>query len=192
MNSWTQKTFTEAIQGSSKPSCWNRRKKKKKIVYILFLCEHRNYKYFRRDFYTWTIFKVSQTEGEKENLNREIFFLAIRRERKEEIVNSQLGAYHQKNGSAWKSTSDEEWVFFNDFCFKGTPRLLKSSRMVSSMKKFVKSSQRTNESSTFSVSMSPATFWNLTSKTWRISSPDTSIARRRDFPGSLDNSSIIN
>jgi hypothetical protein len=54
------------------------------------------------------IFKVSQTEGEKENLNREIFFLAIRRERKEEIVISQLGAYHQKNGSAWKSTSDEE------------------------------------------------------------------------------------
>ena len=77
----------------------------------------------------------------------------------EEDVNSQLGAYHQKNGSAWKSTSDEEWVFFNDFCLKGTPRLLKSSRMVSSMKKFVKSSQRTNKSSTFSVSMSPATFW---------------------------------
>jgi len=158
----------------------------------LLLCEHRNYKYFRRDFYTWTIFKVSQTEGEKENLNREIFFLAIRRERKEEIVISQLGAYHQKNGSAWKSTSDEEWVFFNDFCFKGTPRLLKSSRMVSSMKKFVESSQRTNESSTFSVSMSPATFWNLTSKTWRISSPDTSIAKRREIPGSLDNSSTLN
>ena len=115
-----------------------------------------------------------------------------KRKKRRKIVNSQLGAYHQKNGSAWKSTSDEEWVFFNDFCFKGTPRLLKSSRMVSSMKKFVKSSQRTNESSTFSVSMSPATFWNLTSKTWRISSPDTSIARRRDFPGSLDNSPILN
>jgi hypothetical protein len=40
--------------------------------------------------------------------------------------------------------------------------------------------------------MSPATFWNLTSKTWRISSPDTSIAKRRDFPGSLHNSSILN
>jgi len=39
------------------------------------------------------IFKVFQTEGEKENLNREIFFLAIRRERKEEkssTVNLEL------------------------------------------------------------------------------------------------------
>ncbi len=39
------------------------------------------------------IFKVSQSEGEKENLNREIFFLAIRRERKEEkssTVNLEL------------------------------------------------------------------------------------------------------
>ena len=72
-------------------SCW--KQKEKKIVYILFFCEHRNYKYFRRDFYIWTIFKVSQTEGEKENLNREIFFLAIRRERKEEkssTVNLEL------------------------------------------------------------------------------------------------------
>jgi hypothetical protein len=40
-----------------------------------------------------TIFKVSQTESEKENWNREIFFLAIRRERKEEkssTVNLEL------------------------------------------------------------------------------------------------------
>ena len=67
------------------------RRKRKSSTF--FFCEHRNYKYFRRDFYTWTIFKVSQTEGEKENLNREIFFLAIRRERKEEkssTVNLEL------------------------------------------------------------------------------------------------------
>ncbi len=72
-------------------------------------CEHRNYKYFHRDFYTWTIFKVSQTEGEKENLNREIFLSCNqKRKKRRKIVNSQLGAYHQKNGSAWKSTSDED------------------------------------------------------------------------------------
>ena len=64
----------------------------KKIVYIFFAnVETANI--FRRDFYTGMIFKVSQTEGEKENLNREIFFLAIRRERKEEkssTVNLEL------------------------------------------------------------------------------------------------------
>jgi hypothetical protein len=78
------------------------------------------------------------------------------KKKKEEII-SQLGAHIQKNGSAWKSTLEEEWVFLNNYCFKGTPRLLKISRMYSSMKKLVKSSRRTNESSTFSVSMSSAT-----------------------------------
>ena len=45
------------------------------------------------------IFKVSQTEGEKENLNREIFFLAIRRERKR----------RNRQQSAW-SLSSEKWI----------------------------------------------------------------------------------
>jgi hypothetical protein len=41
-----------------------------------FFCEHRNYKHFRRDFYTGkTIFKVSQTEGGKENLIGKFSFL---------------------------------------------------------------------------------------------------------------------
>jgi len=192
MNSWTQKTFTEAIQGSSKPSCWNRRKKKKNRLHFISLRTSKLQIFSSRLLHLNDLQGISNRRWKRKFKSGNFLSCNQKRKKRRKIVNSQLGAYHQKNGSAWKSTSDEEWVFFNDFCFKGTPRLLKSSRMVSSMKKFVKSSQRTNESSTFSVSMSPATFWNLTSKTWRISSPDTSIAKRRDFPGSLDNSSILN
>jgi hypothetical protein len=82
-------------------------RRKKKIVYIFFA-----------NIETTNIFVAISTpkndlqgisnRRRKRKFDWEIFFLAIRRVKKrEEIVNSQLGAYHQKNGSAWKSTLEE-------------------------------------------------------------------------------------
>lgn len=91
MNSWTQKTFTEAIQCPF--WAFELKTEEKNIVYIFFSVNIETTNIFVAISTPKTIFKVSQTEGEKENLNREIFFLAIRRERKEEkssTVNLEL------------------------------------------------------------------------------------------------------
>jgi hypothetical protein len=84
-------------------------RKKKKIVYIFFSANIVTTNIFVATSTPKTIFKVSQTEGEKENLIGKFSFLqSEERKKRREIVNSQLGVYHQKNGSAWKSTSEEE------------------------------------------------------------------------------------
>ena len=91
-------SFTEAIQRSFFFGFCKTEEKENRLH---FFFERRDCKHFRRDFYTGTIFKVSQTEGEKENLNREIFFLAIRRERKRRKKNRQQ--------STW-SLPSEKWI----------------------------------------------------------------------------------
>ena len=156
MNSWTQEfrrksISTEAIQGSPWFPFW--RQKEKKIVYIFFLRTSKLQTFSSRFLHLNDLQGISNRRWKRKFESGNFLSCNQKRKKRRKIVNSQLGAYHQKNGSAWKSTSEEEWVFFNDYCFKGILRLLKSSRMVSSMKKFVKSSRRTNESSTFSVSM---------------------------------------
>jgi hypothetical protein len=73
-----------------------------------FFCERRKLLTFSSRILHWKkrIFKVSQTEGEKENLIGKFSSCNQKSEKKKEII-SQLGAHIQKNGSAWKSTSEE-------------------------------------------------------------------------------------
>jgi hypothetical protein len=41
--------------------------------------------------------------------------------KKKKIVNSQLGAYHQKNGSAWKSTPEKRMSFLRRLLLQRDP-----------------------------------------------------------------------